>query len=68
MDCYGGYSLYILDNICGFSGVMIWFVCSGRYFGKIFDKDGVDIGDCYWNDVGNILVFVCKFNVFDLNF
>lgn len=67
-DCYGGYSLHIPDNTCGFSGVMIRPACSGRYFGKVLDKDGVDIGDCYWNDAGNISAFACKLNVSDSNF
>ena len=67
-DCYGGYDLHVPGNTCNYSGVTIRPACSGMYFGKLHDKDGVNIGDCYWHDAGEISAFTCKLNLSNSNY
>ncbi|OAE21483.1 hypothetical protein AXG93_764s1020 [Marchantia polymorpha subsp. ruderalis] len=57
-DCSGG-DIRIPDGQCGWSGVKIRPSCSGGYFGKLYGGSGEPQGDCYWNDSGNNVKFIC---------
>lgn len=67
-NCYGGYDLQVPNNTCDYNGVTIRPACNGRYFGKLHDQNGGDIGDCYWHDGGEVLAFDCKLNVSNSNY